>query len=484
MTLPLVVEMTVDTGNSYELSAETNQHEINLDNELEINVVGYDVPEYEGSYTVDAGLSPVVLNTQDKRLTQNVTVNALTENQVTGNSLTINTLTGKVSSLVSISAGYSPSVFGVSKSLQLSTQERATITPTTSEQTAVTRGKYTTGAVKVRAIPTGTRGTPIATKGTVSNHSVSVTPSVTNTTGYITGGTINGTAVSVSASELVSGSLSITTNNTYDVTNYASAVVNVAGVSGYTITNNLTNISTNNATTEVVANQPYYAILTVETGTFSACTVTMGNTDITSTAFNQSDMSITISSVTGNVVITASATAESNFVVKYQGNFTTSTPSNTRVTLISKSITLEYGETLTVTANSGYVFYLVEEYGTNGEESRNRTAKGTNQIYVYAINNSSGYVYTINDYTFGPNNGARIRTGAAGWSTSKAASIANSNVPSITFDGIGVFVEKGSTSSHGSTAITTEEAESAISWSISQPNANQILSVLLGEETV
>ena len=231
MTLPLVVEMTVDTGNSYELSAETNQHEINLDNELEINVVGYDVPEYEGSYTVDAGLSPVVLNTQDKRLTQNVTVNALTENQVTGNSLTINTLTGKVSSLVSISAGYSPSVFGVSKSLQLSTQERATITPTTSEQTAVTRGKYTTGAVKVRAMPTGTRGTPTATKGTVSNHSVSVTPSVTNTTGYIEGGTINGTAVSVSASELVSGNKAITQNgNNIDVANYSTVSVNVPTV--------------------------------------------------------------------------------------------------------------------------------------------------------------------------------------------------------------------------------------------------------------
>lgn len=78
-------------------------------------------------------------------------------------------------------------------------------------------------------VPTGTTGTPTATKGTVSNHSVTVTPSVTNTTGYITGSTKTGTAVTVSASELVSGSETKTANGTYDVTNLASLVVNVSG---------------------------------------------------------------------------------------------------------------------------------------------------------------------------------------------------------------------------------------------------------------
>ena len=80
-------------------------------------------------------------------------------------------------------------------------------------------------------VATGTAGTPTATKGTVSNHSVTVTPSVTNVTGYITGGTKTGTAVSVSASELVSGSETKTANGTYDVTNLAQLVVNVGGTS-------------------------------------------------------------------------------------------------------------------------------------------------------------------------------------------------------------------------------------------------------------
>lgn len=109
-----------------------------------------------------------------------------------------------------------------------------TYTPTTSQQTeTVTADTGYDGlsqvSVTVNAMATGTAGTPTATKGTVSNHSVSVTPSVTNTTGYISGGTKTGTAVTVSASELVSGSETKTANGTYDVTNLAELVVNVSG---------------------------------------------------------------------------------------------------------------------------------------------------------------------------------------------------------------------------------------------------------------
>jgi hypothetical protein len=79
-----------------------------------------------------------------------------------------------------------------------------------------------------KAVPNGTAGTPTAAKGTVSNYSVTVTPSVINTAGYITGGTKNGTAVTVSASELVSGTKSISENGTgIDVTNYSAVDVNV-----------------------------------------------------------------------------------------------------------------------------------------------------------------------------------------------------------------------------------------------------------------
>lgn len=113
-----------------------------------------------------------------------------------------------------------------------STQSK-TATPSTSQQTISPDPGFLLSSVTVNAMPSGTAGTPSATKSSVANHSVTVTPSVTNTTGYITGGTLTGTPASVSASELVSGTLSITDNGTgIDVTNYAAVDVDVSGGGG------------------------------------------------------------------------------------------------------------------------------------------------------------------------------------------------------------------------------------------------------------
>lgn len=160
----------------------------------------------------------------------------------TSPTISLNSSTGVITASVSASRSVTPvvssgyvssgtagtvSVSG-SNTIQLSTQAAKTITPSTSRQMAVVPGKYTTGEVVVAAMPEGSAGKPTATKSVVSNHSISITPSVTNTTGYITGGTKNGTAVTVSASELVSGTKSITTNgNGIDVTNYESVNVHV-----------------------------------------------------------------------------------------------------------------------------------------------------------------------------------------------------------------------------------------------------------------
>ena len=91
----------------------------------------------------------------------------------------------------------------------------------------VPAGLYSSAASK--SVASGTAGTPTASKGVVSNNSVTVTPSVANTTGYITGGTKTGTGVTVSASELVSGNKALTPNETaqtgINVTNFATVSV-------------------------------------------------------------------------------------------------------------------------------------------------------------------------------------------------------------------------------------------------------------------
>ena len=71
-------------------------------------------------------------------------------------------------------------------------------------------------------------GFPTATKGAVTNHTISIETEVETTGGYTTAGLIGVTAVTISAFELVSRNKEITSNGTnIDVTNYATASVAV-----------------------------------------------------------------------------------------------------------------------------------------------------------------------------------------------------------------------------------------------------------------
>ena len=75
----------------------------------------------------------------------------------------------------------------------------------------------------------------------------------------------------------------------------------------FTVTNTLSNCSSSNSATTVTKNGSYTATLSANSGyELSTVTVTMGGVDVTSTAYLNGVISI--SSVTGNIVITATAT--------------------------------------------------------------------------------------------------------------------------------------------------------------------------------
>lgn len=167
---------------------------------------------------------------------------------------------------------------------------------TSGDTVTVPAGYYASQATK--AVASGTAGTPTATKGTVSSNSVTVTPSVTNTAGYISGGTKTGTAVTVSASELVSGTKSITSAGTTDVTNYASASVASGTVTApATISGTSATVSTGTNTltlTKTVSVTP-----TVSTaGYVSAGTAGNSSVSLTASVNTRSSSDLTASTLT------------------------------------------------------------------------------------------------------------------------------------------------------------------------------------------
>ena len=178
---------------------------------ISANGTGIDVTEYAA---VDVAVTPPSPSLQTKTKSYTPTESAQSESV---------TADGGYDGLdtVSISVGAISSTY-VGSGIARKTSSDLTVSGAT---VTVPSGYYENGGST--SVASGTEGTPTATKGTVSSHSVTVTPSVTNSAGYISGGTHSGTAVTVSASELVSGSETKTANGTYDVTNLASLVVNV-----------------------------------------------------------------------------------------------------------------------------------------------------------------------------------------------------------------------------------------------------------------
>ena len=87
----------------------------------------------------------------------------------------------------------------------------------------------------------------------------------------------------------------------------------------YTVTNTLTNVITNNDATKVVSGKEYTATLTPVSGyTSMSVTVMMGGTNITSASY--SNGVITITEVTGDILITATGLSTVAVTITGTGN--------------------------------------------------------------------------------------------------------------------------------------------------------------------
>lgn len=105
-----------------------------------------------------------------------------------------------------------------------------------------------------------------------------------------------------------------------------SAYISVTGIEAVpaycTITNELTNASTNNTLPGLAGGSAYTATITASDGyTLKSVYVTMGGTDVTAQAWNAQTGVISIAAVTGNVVITARAVG---YTLRYSWDFTES----------------------------------------------------------------------------------------------------------------------------------------------------------------
>ena len=233
----------------------------------------------------------------------------------------------------------------------------------------VPAGYYAEQASK--AVASGSAGTPTATKGTVSNHSISVTPSVTNTAGYIAGGTLTGTAVSISASELVNGTYAVNSSGTKDVTNYASASVPSGG-------------ATASATKGTVSN---HSVTVTPKVTRTAGWVTDGSSNGTAITVSASELVSGTKSITENgtgIDVTEYAAVD----VAVDGGVDMPTfTGNSSATAITCDKT--YAECLAYIANDMYGAMLKvegEDLTYSIEAYENTPSQGTPLRYVYVYN--------------------------------------------------------------------------------------------------
>ena len=254
-------------------------------------------------------------------------------------------------------------------SATFSTQNK-TVNPSTSIQTITADNGYDgLGTVTVNAMPEGTAGTPTATKGTVNNYSISITPSVTNITGYITGSTKTGTAITVSASELVSGTLNISSNGTQDVTNYKYVNVSVSSGGG-TFSVQDKSINPTESQQVITPDSGYDGLSSVTIGAISSTYIGSGIVQRSST-----DLTVSGATITAPAGYYSSAASKSVAAMTLPTATSTSYSGTSAMSAIGRSTSTRYIN-IPVGYNSTAKYYTISAVA-NGTVTAPSTISGT-----------------------------------------------------------------------------------------------------------
>lgn len=183
-----------------------------------------------------------------------------------------------------------------------------TLTVGTSTVTASYQGKTDTFAVTVTEAPVLDSITAIYTQsGTVYDDDTldSLKADLVVTAHYSDSSTQTVPAADYTLSGTLTVGTSIITVSYGGKTTTFNVTVTHA-VTMFSVTNNLTNITSSNSATRIAEGEQYAATLTADEGyAIASVTVTMGGVDVTSTAY--SNGVITIASVNGDISITATA---------------------------------------------------------------------------------------------------------------------------------------------------------------------------------
>lgn len=348
---------------------------------------------------------------------------------IDSNGLITATVSASKSVTPTVSAGYITSgtpgtvtVSGTGTS-QLTKRTSSSLTASGATVTAPA-GYYPASASK--AVSSGTEGTPTATKGTVSSNQVSVTPSVTNSEGYIAGGTKTGTPVTVSASELVSGTKSISANGTgIDVTNFASVDVAVPAGTPNLQSKSKSYTPTESAQTETVSSDAGYDGLDeveITVGAISSTYIGSGVTQRDSSDLSASGATVTAPS--GYYANAATKTISS-------GTATPATSiSDTGATVSTGTNTLTLSKTVSNTpqVSAGYI-----SAGTAGNTSVSLTASVNTR--TSSDLSASGATVTAPAGYYASNATKTVTSGTAGTPTATKGTVNNHSVsvtPSVT----------------------------------------------------